>query len=36
MEEYNDDDNTSIVIKAKERSKVCSRGSRFAQKKMLT
>ena len=37
MEEYNDDDNTtSIVIRAKERSKVCSKGSGFAQKKMPT
>lgn len=37
MEECNDDDNmTRVVIRAKERSKVCSRGSRFAQKKTPT
>lgn len=37
MEEYNDGDNTtSIVIRAKERSRACSWGSRFAQKQVPT
>lgn len=34
MEEYNDDDNTSIVVRARERSKVCFSRSRFAQNKI--
>lgn len=33
MKDYNDDDNKSIVIRAKTRNKVCTKRRRFAQKK---